>query len=90
MKTTILTFATLFFLTISAATADNHRTLKISDRLGRTMEILIKAETIFETNDINTCKVSNKAKQNNNNLLIDISSMIKPEQELKEELPIAK
>lgn len=90
MKTKIIALATLLLVTISIATADNHRTLKISDRLGRTMEILVKAESIFENSDINTSEIFKEMKKSETNQLIDLSEMIKPEKELNETLPVAK
>lgn len=86
MKNRILTFAAITLMSISLASADNHRTLKISDMLGRTMEIFVKAETIQETFEFDTREVFNQVKRNGQTQMIDITPLIKPEKEIEEDL----
>ncbi|TVQ16470.1 MAG: hypothetical protein EA361_04120 [Bacteroidetes bacterium] len=91
MKTRILTFAALFLMTASIATADNFRSFKMSDRLGRTIEVLTKVENnIQETFEFNTREVFDEVKKSNNNQMIDITPFVKPEREVKESHPVNK
>ncbi len=90
MKTNILTFAVLFLMTISIASADNFRSFKMSDRYGRTMEVLVKVEQIQETFTFNTREVYNEVKSNKASQRIDITPFVKPEQEVSEIHPVYK
>jgi hypothetical protein len=90
MKTKILTFAALFLMTFSIASADNFRSFKMSDRFGRTMEVLVKVEQIQETFNFNTREVFNEVKKSQNPQLIDIAPFVKPEKEVCENHPVYK
>jgi hypothetical protein len=90
MKTRILTAAILLLLTVNFASANNFRSFKMSDRMGRTMEVLVKIETIQETFDFNTREVFEKVKSESTPQMIDITPMVKPERELQETHPAYK
>ncbi len=88
MKTRILTFAALFLMTASIVTADNFRSFKISDRMGRTFEVLTKVESnIQETFEFNTRDVFEEVKKNDSSQMIDIKPFVKQEREIKENHP---
>lgn len=87
MKNRILTFAAITLMSINLASADNYRTLRISDLLGRTMEIFVKVENVQETFEFDTREVFNEVKRNGETQMIDITPFIKPEKEVEENLP---
>ena len=87
MKNKVLTFAAITLMSITLASANNYRTLKISDRLGRTMEIFVKVENVQETFEFDTREVFNQVKRNGEKQMIDIKPFIKPEKEVEENLP---
>ncbi|MFW6290275.1 MAG: hypothetical protein ACOC0R_04840 [Mariniphaga sp.] len=90
MKTRILTLAALFLMTANIVSADNFRTFKMSDRMGRTFEVFTKIESnIQETFEFDTREVFEEVKQENNQM-IDITPFIKPEREVKETHPVIK
>lgn len=90
MKTRIITLVSLFLLTVSIASANNYRTLKMSDRLGRTMEIMVKIENIQETFEFDTREVFEEVKGSHTRELIDIEPFMKPEAEVNENHPVYK
>lgn len=87
MKNRILTFAAITLMSINLASADNYRTLRVSDLLGRTMEIFVKVENVQESFEFDTREVFNEVKRNGETQMIDITPFIKPEKEVEENLP---
>jgi hypothetical protein len=75
-------------LTATAASADNYRKIKIADNLGRSLEILIKIETITETFHFNTVEIFAEIKKEKTQQMIDITPFIIPEKEVEEILPV--
>ncbi len=91
MKTRILTLAALFLMTANIVSADNFRTFKMSDRMGRTFEVFTKIESnIQETFEFDTREIFEEVKKQENNQMIDITPFIKPEREVKETHPAIK
>lgn len=91
MKTRILTFAALFLMTVNFVSADNFKSFKITDRLGRTFEVLTKMESnIQESFEFSTREVFEEVKKQESNQIIDITPFIKPEREVKETHPAVK
>jgi hypothetical protein len=88
MKTTFITLATLFILSLSTATAENYTTFKISDHLGRTMEVFVKTEKIEENFAFNTREIFIELKSNCKTEMIDLTPFIKPETEVIEDHPV--
>ncbi len=90
MKTRMITFASLLILSVTVATAANFKTLKMSDHLGRSMDILIKVENIKESFDFDTRKIFKEETCKNSIETLDIRPFIKPEMEVEENLPVYK
>jgi len=90
MKTRIITFASFLILSVTVATAANFKTLRISDHLGRSMDVLIKTETVTESFDFDTRKIFEQATRKNQMETLDITPFIKPELEVEENLPVYK
>lgn len=88
MKTRILTIAAIFAMSIGTLAADNYRSFKMADRLGRTMEIFVKVENIQETFGFDTREVFCQIRSNENRQLIDITPFVKQEREVEEDLPV--
>ena len=88
MKTKILTIAAIFAMSIGTLAADNYRSFKMADRLGRTMEIFVKIENIQETFGFDTREVFNEIKNSEKQQMIDITPFVKQEREAEENLPV--
>jgi hypothetical protein len=88
MKTTFITLASIFILSASVFSAENYTTLQISDHMGRTMEVFVKIEQIQDNYDFDTRAIFKKSKTVCSGELIDITPFVKPELEVKEDLPI--
>jgi hypothetical protein len=66
----------------------NYTTFKISDHLGRTMEVFVKTENIEENFEFNTREIFNELKSNCKADMIDLTPFIKPEMEVIEDHPV--